>query len=176
MLTRRHLLSSVAAVGTLAIAGMATRMISVGQAEDAPAEPETFKVVHTDEEWHQILDKHQYAVLREEATEPPGSSPLLYEHRAGKFHCAGCDTAVYSSEHKYDSGTGWPSFWQPISDDVVRTKRDRLLGYPRTEVHCATCGGHFGHIFGDGPLPTRKRHCLNGLALTFVPDPKALAA
>jgi peptide-methionine (R)-S-oxide reductase len=105
-------------------------------------------------------------VLREEDTERAGTSPLDKETRAGVYHCAGCDLAAYSSEHKYDSGTGWPSFWQSLPG-TIGTKEDNSLFATRTEVHCIRCGGHFGHIFDDGPEPTGMRHCLNGAALTF---------
>ncbi len=133
-----------------------------------PASAESFEVVKTDAEWRAILSEAQYAVLRHEDTERPGTSPLLGEHRKGVFHCAGCDLPVYSSETKYESGTGWPSFWDPLPG-AVGTKEDSSLFMTRIEVHCRRCGGHFGHIFDDGPPPTGKRHCLNGLALTFKP-------
>ncbi|TNE57898.1 MAG: peptide-methionine (R)-S-oxide reductase [Sphingomonadales bacterium] len=120
-------------------------------------------------EWRKKLTKDQFYILREAGTERPYSSPLNNEKRAGVFHCAGCDNALYSSKTKYDSRTGWPSFWQPIDKGAVGTSTDYKIGYPRTEVHCADCGGHLGHIFGDGPQPTGKRHCINGLAMNFRP-------
>ena len=137
-------------------------------ARPAPADAESFEVAKSDAEWHAILDDAQYAVLREESTERPGTSPLLKEHRKGVFHCAGCDLAAYPSETKYESGTGWPSFWDALPG-AIGTSEDNSLFMTRIEVHCRRCGGHFGHIFDDGPPPTGKRHCLNGLALTFKP-------
>ncbi|MFN0113899.1 MAG: peptide-methionine (R)-S-oxide reductase MsrB [Paracoccaceae bacterium] len=127
---------------------------------------ESFEVVKTADEWRAILSPAAFAVLREEDTEPAGSSPLNGEHRAGTFHCAGCDLPLYSSKAKYDSGTGWPSFWEPLPD-AVRTKADWGLLGKRTEVHCRRCGGHLGHVFSDGPQPTGKRYCMNGVALVF---------
>lgn len=125
------------------------------------------------EEWSKILSPAQYAVLRDHATERPftnsllgETSDLLKEDRAGLYKCAGCGTPVYSSETKYDSGTGWPSFYDDIKPNVGY-KTDWKLIYPRTECHCANCGGHLGHVFNDGPKPTGKRHCINGLAMTF---------
>jgi peptide-methionine (R)-S-oxide reductase len=132
----------------------------------APARAESFEVTMTEAEWRKKLTEMQYYVLREEGTERAGSSPLNHEKRKGTFFCAGCDLAAFSSETKYDSGTGWPSFWEPLPD-AVRTKPDPGLFGSRTEVHCRRCGGHFGHVFDDGPQPTGKRYCMNGAALVF---------
>jgi peptide-methionine (R)-S-oxide reductase len=132
------------------------------------AKEDGFEVTKTDSEWWSILTPAQYDVLRQEATEPPGSSPLLHEHREGIFACAGCELPLFRSETKYDSGTGWPSFWSPI-EGAVGTRSDRKLWMERTEVHCRRCGGHLGHVFKDGPPPTGLRYCMNGLALKFVP-------
>src|ERR1700758_4781722 len=132
------------------------------------AKEEGFEVTKTDAEWRSILTPAQYDVLRQQVTEPPGSSPLLHEHREGIFACAGCELPLFRSETKYDSGTGWPSFWSPI-EEAVGTRTDRKLWMERTEVHCRRCGGHLGHVFKDGPPPTGLRYCMNGLALKFVP-------
>lgn len=123
----------------------------------------------TQAEWEKKLDKMQYHVLRKAGTERAFSSPLYEEHRKGIFHCAGCDQALFSSEHKFESGTGWPSFWQSIVPQAVGEDSDTKLGYRRTEVHCSNCGGHLGHIFPDGPKPTGLRYCINGVALNFKP-------
>ncbi len=126
----------------------------------------TFEFTLTEAEWRARLSPAAYAVLREEDTERPGSSPLDKESRAGTYFCAGCDLALFSSETKYDSGTGWPSFFQPLAN-AVATKDDSGLFGSRTEVHCRRCGGHLGHVFDDGPAPTGKRYCMNGVALRF---------
>jgi peptide-methionine (R)-S-oxide reductase len=130
---------------------------------------EVFEVTHTDAEWKQRLTPTQYAILRQEGTERPFSSPLDHEKRAGTFSCAGCDLANFSSKNKFDSGTGWPSFWQPLPN-AVATRTDTTLGMSRTEVHCRRCGGHLGHVFNDGPKPTGLRYCMNGAVLKFKPD------
>jgi peptide-methionine (R)-S-oxide reductase len=132
------------------------------------AEAETFEVTRTDAEWRAMLTPAEYRVMREEGTERAGSSPLDKLYAPGIYQCRGCDLPVYSSEAKYDSGTGWPSFWESLPD-AIGTKPDRSLFTVRTEVHCRRCGSHFGHIFDDGPAPTGKRHCLNGVSLVFVP-------
>jgi peptide-methionine (R)-S-oxide reductase len=128
----------------------------------------TFAVMRSEAEWKRILTPDQFVVLREEATERAGSSPLNDEKRKGTFHCAGCDQALYSSDTKFDSGTGWPSFYAPI-EGAVGTREDRKFFLTRTEVHCSRCGGHLGHVFDDGPPPTGLRHCINGVVLKFVP-------
>lgn len=130
------------------------------------ARAQGFEVTLTDDEWRARLTDIQYRVLRKEDTERAGSSPLDRQYGAGTYSCAGCDLAVFSSETKFDSGTGWPSFWQPIKG-AVGTKVDPGLFGDRTEVHCRRCGGHLGHVFDDGPEPTGKRYCMNGAALVF---------
>jgi peptide-methionine (R)-S-oxide reductase len=134
----------------------------------AGAAPEMFAVQHSDAEWRKLLKPDQYAVLRHEATERPFTSPLNHEKRRGVFSCAGCGLDNFASRTKFDSGTGWPSFWQPLPD-AVATKTDRSLFMQRTEVHCRRCGGHLGHVFEDGPKPTGLRYCMNGVALQFRP-------
>lgn len=126
----------------------------------------TFEFELTEAEWRERLTANQFAVLRQEATERPFTSPLLHEKRTGDYLCAGCGLPLYASETKYDSGTGWPSFYDAL-ENAVATKRDYKLLVPRTEVHCRRCGGHLGHVFEDGPPPTGLRHCINGIALTF---------
>ena len=134
------------------------------QAED----PGTFEVAYPDEEWRRRLTSEQYDVLRAHGTERAGTSPLNQEKRAGAYHCAGCDLPLFSSETKYESGTGWPSFWAPL-ENAIGTSEDSSLFMTRTEVHCRRCGGHLGHVFEDGPPPTGLRYCMNGVALKFVP-------
>ena len=123
-----------------------------------------------DDEWRDKLTAEQYHVLRKHGTEPPGSSPLNTEKRGGTFACAACGQPLFSADAKYESGTGWPSFWKPIEDHAVATTADRSLFTTRTEVHCAKCEGHLGHVFPDGPQPTGLRYCMNGVALKFEPE------
>jgi peptide-methionine (R)-S-oxide reductase len=125
----------------------------------------------TEEEWRAALTPEQFSVLREHGTEMRGSSPLNREKRPGRFLCAGCGKPLFSSETKYESGTGWPSFWAPVAG-AIGTDLDRGHGMTRVEVHCADCGGHLGHVFPDGPAPTGQRYCMNGVALRFEPEEK----
>ena len=153
-------------------AGLAA--LFIGRLASPPAAKATtnFEVTHTDAEWRKLLTPAQYDVLRQEGTERPFTSELLKEHRDGTFACAGCDLPLFSSKTKFESGTGWPSFYQPLPD-AVATSSDRSLLMMRTEVHCRRCGGHLGHVFDDGPKPTGLRYCMNGVALTFKPDAPA---
>ena len=130
------------------------------------------KIIKTEEQWRAELNSEEYRILREEGTEPSFSHPLNDEKRQGIFSCAGCGTALFSSDMKFDSGTGWPSFYTSLND-VFETKTDRKFLMTRTEYHCATCGGHHGHVFNDGPAPTGLRYCNNGTALRFTPDKEA---
>ena len=134
----------------------------------APGPKTVFPVTHSDAEWRQLLTPAQYEVLRHGGTERPHASALNNEKRAGVFECAGCRQALFSSTTKFDSGTGWPSFWAPLGNGVA-TEEDRSLFMKRTSVHCARCGGHLGHVFDDGPKPTGLRYCMNGVALKFTP-------
>ena len=141
-------------------------LASVFGAGRATAAKGPFEVTRTDAEWRTMLTPLQYNVMREEGTERAGSSPLDKVYDAGVYHCRGCDQALYSSEHKYDSGTGWPSFFD-VLPNAIETMEDRRLFTVRTECHCDRCGSHLGHIFNDGPAPTGLRHCLNGVSLVF---------
>jgi peptide-methionine (R)-S-oxide reductase len=153
----------LAASGTVVVGG------AFATTACAKAKPsEKFEVNFTEAEWKKRLTPAQFRTLRQEATDPPSNSPFVNEHRAGIFSCAGCNLPNYSSKTKFDSGTGWPSFWQPLPN-AIRTRTDFALGFPRTEVHCRRCGGHLGHVFDDGPKPTGKRYCMNGTALKFAP-------
>ncbi len=159
--TRRYLLLGGAGLAALAV---------VRWPEEAGAVTEsTFEVQKTEEEWRKILTKEQFDVLRKHGTEYPGTSPLNREKRKGTFACAGCDLPLFSSETKFESGTGWPSFWQPLPN-AIGTTVDKSLFMTRTEVHCRRCGGHLGHVFEDGPKPTGLRYCMNGVALKFTPS------
>jgi peptide-methionine (R)-S-oxide reductase len=129
---------------------------------------EAFEVTKTDDEWRRELDTDAYKVLREHGTELRGSSSLNREKRTGTYFCAGCHQALFEDRTKFESGTGWPSFWAPL-DSAVATTTDRSFGMARVEVHCARCGGHLGHVFPDGPTPTGQRYCMNGVALEFEP-------
>jgi peptide-methionine (R)-S-oxide reductase len=160
MMTRRFLLAG-GAIGLAAVCGLSWRGA-------APRAAENFPVTHSDAEWRKLLTPQQYAVLRQDGTERPYPSPLLGEHRRGNFACAGCDLDLFSSTTKFDSRTGWPSFWAPLADAVGK-EEDTTFGMVRTAVHCTSCGGHLGHVFDDGPKPTGLRYCMNGVALTFKP-------
>lgn len=154
-----------------AVFGVLAGCSSLGAAlaAGAPSPPtDAFEVTHTDAEWRQLLTPQQYAVLRTASTEMPYSSPLNDEHRTGIFGCAGCGQDLFSSSTKFDSGTGWPSFWKALSNAVIE-RRDSAGGMTRTEVLCSRCGGHLGHVFDDGPQPTGLRYCMNGVALRFRP-------
>lgn len=161
---RRFLLLGSTALIGLAALPIVTHAIAAGT---GPVEGD-FEVTHTDEEWLAILGPEAFEVMRRQGTEYPWTSALLEEHREGTFTCAGCDLPLFDSKTKYDSGTGWPSFYQPL-DNAVGTTTDTLLGYERTEVHCRRCGGHLGHVFNDGPAPTGLRYCMDGVSLKFVP-------
>ena len=158
ILARRQFLGAIA-LGSLALIARGAPAFAAGG---------RFAVMHSPAQWKKILGPIRYPVLREAATERPFSSPLNREHRRGIFSCAGCNRKLFSSATKFESGTGWPSFWKPLPGAVV-TRNDTALGMARTEVLCARCGGHLGHVFDDGPRPTGLRYCMNGLAMKFTP-------
>ena len=160
IVTKRTFFTSAAALlGGLAVGGCS---------KEAGAAAEAFEVTKSPEQWRAILTPAQFAVLRNENTERPRSSPLNDEHRRGTYQCGGCALPVYASQTKFESGTGWPSFTAPI-ENAVRTKPDPGLFGTRTEAHCRRCGGHLGHVFDDGPPPTGQRWCMNGIAMEFIP-------
>jgi len=161
MITRRHLISG--GVAGIALAFAAPWRLKAGQPR------QQFEVTRTDAEWKKLLTPAQYQVLRHEGTERAFTSALLNEKRRGTYACAGCNLDLFASTTKYDSRTGWPSFWAPL-DQALGVTRDSTLGMVREEVHCRRCGGHQGHVFDDGPKPTGLRYCINGVSLTFRPD------
>ncbi len=152
--------------GLVLAGGVAALKAASGFAAEAATEK--FEVTKSDDEWKKELTPEQFAVLRKQGTEPAGTSPLDANDAPGSYLCAGCALALFSSETKYHSGTGWPSFWKPL-DNAVETTTDTSYFMTRTEVHCRRCGGHLGHVFEDGPKPTGLRYCMNGVALKFVP-------
>ena len=162
MVNRRSVL------GSTALAGAAAAVAAAFGMRPSQAASGAFEVTKSDAEWRRILTPAQYDVLRHEGTERAGTSPLDAEKRKGTYSCAGCDLPLYSSDTKYHSGTGWPSFWQPLAN-AVGTSEDTSFFMTRVEVHCRRCGGHLGHVFDDGPPPTGKRYCMNGVALKFKP-------
>jgi peptide-methionine (R)-S-oxide reductase len=157
MMTRRNFLLGSVAAATIA---------GLWWIHDTSEAHVTFEIERSNDEWRRLLTKQQYEILRLHRTEAPGSSPLNREKRKGIYACAGCDLPLFASETKYESGTGWPSFYKPL-DNALGTKKDYALFIPRTEVHCRRCGGHLGHVFEDGPPPTGLRYCINGVAMIF---------
>jgi peptide-methionine (R)-S-oxide reductase len=165
MIDRRALLAGAGVLAALAA-------LRLSEGDGAVKAAERFEIEKSDDEWRRLLSKAQYEVLRRHRTEAAGSSPLNNEHRKGTFVCAGCELPVFSSDAKYDSRTGWPSFHSPLAN-AIGTAPDRSFFMVRTEVHCRRCGGHLGHVFEDGPPPTGLRYCMNGVALKFQPDAPA---
>ena len=160
MLDRRMVLLGVSGFAVIAAVQWRRRPSALAET--------SFEIQKTETEWRRVLSPAQFNVLRMHDTEPPGSSPLDHEKREGTFACAGCDLPLFSSKTKFESGTGWPSFYRPLAN-AVDTAEDRSLFIPRTEVHCRRCGGHLGHVFNDGRPPTGLRYCMNGVALKFNP-------
>ena len=171
MINRRLFLKSGVALGTLAVAAhapLASALIKRASADGKTDKLPFEKVVKSDAEWRRILTPEQYRVTRQKGTEAPYSSPLLKVHEKGIFQCVCCSLSLFRAQTKFESHTGWPSFWQPIDKRHVREQEDRSLGETRTEVLCARCDAHLGHVFTDGPRPTGLRYCMNGVALKFV--------
>lgn len=165
MMKRRTFLAALAIAPVAACAKGASAEVI----DPAAAAARRFPVTKTEDEWRKQLTPQQYEVLRNKGTERAFTSPLLNEKRKGTFKCAGCGTALFSSDTKFESGTGWPSFFQPLNDKVILDVKDTSYGMVRVENVCATCGGHLGHVFDDGPRPTGLRYCMNGVSLTFEP-------
>ena len=169
ILNRRSVLLGGTAVAIVGATPFAAQFLGAAFGQEGSAVPGTFEVTNTDDEWMKILGPDAFNIMRRQGTEQPGSSPLLNEHRVGIFACAGCDLPLYDSTTKFDSGTGWPSFWQALPNAVV-TMNDTSLGMDRDECHCRRCGGHLGHLFHDVPdQPINNRYCMDGLALKFEP-------
>ena len=167
-LDRRSILLGGTALAAIAALPFGARLLTAAIAQEGSPVPGTFEVTHTDAEWKQILGDDAFNIMRRQGTEAPGTSALLNEHRPGTFACAGCDLPLFDAATKFESGTGWPSFFQPLPN-AVATNTDSSLGMTRDEVHCRRCGGHLGHVFDDGPKPTGLRYCMDGFALVFHP-------
>ncbi|MCB1531223.1 MAG: peptide-methionine (R)-S-oxide reductase MsrB [Rhodospirillales bacterium] len=169
-MNRRNFLTGLVLCGGALLLGRAAGAEDFITGNVIKKKKEKFPFELSDEEWRARLTPEQYEVMREEGTERTCSSPLHKEKRAGTYHCAGCGAPLFLSHHKFISKSGWPSFYQPVSKDAIGSSTDFSLVLPRTEIHCATCGSHLGHVFDDGPPPTGRRYCINGLSLIFVPD------
>jgi peptide-methionine (R)-S-oxide reductase len=168
MKRRRLLEAGTAIIGSAWVLNTLTNTTDPSEQEIMATTNEQFTVNKTEQEWREILTPEQFRVLRQHGTERAGTSPLDKTYEPGTYNCSGCGTPLFTSDTKFNSGTGWPSFYAPI-DGAIATKTDRSFFMSRTEVHCATCGGHLGHVFPDGPAPTGQRYCMNGVALEFVP-------